>query len=235
MPASPFNPSFYGPVFAPLLAGDRCRALDAGTPDRSIHAALAGATLEAAFAHARIVEPDMARACLAAVWLLHDELDESHVISQSIDAPTGSFWHGVMHRREGDFANAKYWFARIGRHEALPLIGARIQELASTRRVGARTHLPGSNPSAAPPIEMDSLKVGAKAPTLRDAEPDESLQPFLHRIAPAGVYDPRAMTDACQTALRTGANEAHRNFCQRAQQAEWEALFDYCYRQAIDA
>ena len=52
----------------------------------------------------------MAACCLAGVWLLHDYLDESHTISQRIDTPSGSFWHGIMHRREGDFSNAKYWF-----------------------------------------------------------------------------------------------------------------------------
>ena len=58
----------------------------------------------------------MATTCLAGLWLRHDFLDESHRISQDMENPTGSFWHGIMHRREGDFGNAKYWFRRVGRH-----------------------------------------------------------------------------------------------------------------------
>ena len=48
----------------------------------------------------------------AALWLLAGDLDQSHSISQNLQTPLGSFWHGVMHRREGDFSNAKYWFQR---------------------------------------------------------------------------------------------------------------------------
>jgi hypothetical protein len=44
-----------------------------------------------------------------------DDLDRSHTISQSIETPTGSFWHGILHRREGDFSNSKYWFRRAGK------------------------------------------------------------------------------------------------------------------------
>ncbi len=55
----------------------------------------------------------------AGLWLLAGNLDESHQISQSIESPEGSFWHGIMHRREGDFWNAKYWFRRVGRHPVL--------------------------------------------------------------------------------------------------------------------
>src|SRR5271154_5224554 len=55
-------------------------------------------------------------ALLAGLWLWHDGLEESHRISQSISDSTGSFWHAVMHRREGDFSNSKYWYARTTGH-----------------------------------------------------------------------------------------------------------------------
>jgi len=60
----------------------------------------------------------------AALWLLAGDLDASHAISQSDESPDGSFWHGVMHRREGDFGNAKYWFRRVGTHPVLRQLAA---------------------------------------------------------------------------------------------------------------
>jgi hypothetical protein len=45
----------------------------------------------------------------AGIWLYVDDLDRSHTISQSVSGPVGAYWHGIMHRREGDFSNAKYW------------------------------------------------------------------------------------------------------------------------------
>ena len=50
----------------------------------------------------------------AAIWLYVDDLERSHAVSQGINTEEGSFWHGIMHRREGDFSNAKYWFRRAG-------------------------------------------------------------------------------------------------------------------------
>ncbi len=54
------------------------------------------------------------RLCTSGLWLLAGNLDQSHVISQDLESAEGSFWHGIMHRREGDFGNAKYWFGRVG-------------------------------------------------------------------------------------------------------------------------
>jgi hypothetical protein len=54
--------------------------------------------------------------CLSGLWLLAGDLDRSHSISQNIGSAEGSFWHGIMHRREGDFGNSKYWFRKVGRH-----------------------------------------------------------------------------------------------------------------------
>jgi hypothetical protein len=59
---------------------------------------------------------EAAEACRAGLWLLAGYLDESHSISQQLHTPEGSLWHGVMHRQEGDYSNAKYWFGQVRRH-----------------------------------------------------------------------------------------------------------------------
>lgn len=58
----------------------------------------------------------------AGIWLYVDDLDRSHTISQGLPDATGSFWHGIMHRREGDFGNSHYWFNRTGHHPAMNAI-----------------------------------------------------------------------------------------------------------------
>jgi hypothetical protein len=193
-----FDSAAYGPVFEPLLAIDRRRGLDAGSPNAGAKSALKALTLESAFAHAagaaprdRLADAEMAACCLAGVWLLHDFLDESHTISQNINTASGGFWHGIMHRREGDFGNAKYWFRHVGSHPAYETIGQRAAELAATRG-------------------------------------DEAA---IKRITNAGAWDPFAFVDLCQTAVR--GNSTALDLCLDIQQAEWEALFDYCYRATV--
>ncbi len=61
--------------------------------------------------------------CMAGLWLLVGELDRSHKISQDLSTPNGSYWHGIMHRREGDYWNAKYWFRKVGEHPVFDKIG----------------------------------------------------------------------------------------------------------------
>ncbi len=48
----------------------------------------------------------------SALLLMVGDLEGSHTISQSINTQQGSYLHGMMHRRENDFSNAKYWFHR---------------------------------------------------------------------------------------------------------------------------
>lgn len=63
-------------------------------------------------------QPDL----VAGLWLYVDELDRAHAAAQSLETPTGSFWHAIMHRREGDFSNSHYWYRRTGHHPAMSRI-----------------------------------------------------------------------------------------------------------------
>ncbi len=107
----------YGPTLNRLLAAAELNELGPGDPRGEARAALEELTPTSVVAPHPLADREMASACCAALWLRFDFLDRSHHISQAIDTPEGSFWHGVMHRREPDFANAKYWFRRVGRHD----------------------------------------------------------------------------------------------------------------------
>lgn len=51
-------------------------------------------------------------------------LDEAHRIFQDARSAEGSYWHGMLHRREGDFPNAQYWVQSAGRISCLTELGA---------------------------------------------------------------------------------------------------------------
>jgi hypothetical protein len=67
-----------------------------------------------------IARSDMALAVLAGLLLRADCLDDSHKVSQGIPTAEGSYWHAIMHRREPDYENARYWFRRLGEHPVFP-------------------------------------------------------------------------------------------------------------------
>lgn len=125
-----FDPTTFGPGWVEILGHDRCRPLDAGSPQDGLRRQLQSATLEQRFGQQPIRDRQMAELCLAGAWLLADDLDASHAISQQIETASGSYWHAIMHRREGDFSNAKYWFRRVGEHPVYPAVLQSAQTLA---------------------------------------------------------------------------------------------------------
>lgn len=104
-------PALLGP---PLPATDaRVRAERWDLP--RVEAALASTAGHARAGHLR---------ALALFW--HDHLAASHEQSQALADAEGSYLHGMMHRREGDYGNAKYWFHRAGS----PRIAATLRQAA---------------------------------------------------------------------------------------------------------
>jgi hypothetical protein len=57
-----------------------------------------------------------ALALIAGLYLWKGNLESSHVISQDLENSTGSYLHGILHRMEPDYSNAKYWFRMAGGH-----------------------------------------------------------------------------------------------------------------------
>lgn len=70
----------------------------------------------------------------AALYLKHGYLDDCHQIAQQVGTPTGSYWHGIMHRYEGDISNSHYWYHRVGNHPVLAAIGGYPHDAATEQR-----------------------------------------------------------------------------------------------------
>jgi hypothetical protein len=125
-----FDPAQYGTAAAALMDNMTACELGPGTPNRAVYDTLCELNVESLFAGNPVRNLEMARCCVSALWLLHNYLDESHRISQSIPTVSGSYWHGIMHRREPDFSNAKYWFRRVGDHPVFPSLLATARKIA---------------------------------------------------------------------------------------------------------
>lgn len=121
-----------------LLPGNAGMPLDAGSPNESVRQRLAKIQPADLATAGKLVDADFGQACLAGLWLLHNFLDESHRISQELHSSTGSCWHAIMHRREGDYDNSKYWFRQAGAHPAF----------APLRQAARGEYMRGDHPGA---------------------------------------------------------------------------------------
>jgi hypothetical protein len=125
----------YGNVFSDLIKFERVNELGPGKENIALLDKIQSVNLDTAFDTKKVSDKNSAEACISAIWLLHDFLDKSHQISQSIPTPTGSFWHGIMHRREGDYWNSKYWFRQVGNHSIFSPLYSEVKQLLNSEDV----------------------------------------------------------------------------------------------------
>ncbi len=150
------------PNAAALVDSERLCDLGPGKPDASRHDRLAALSPELLLARGKPRDDGMASACLAGLWLLWDFLDESHTISQSLHSVEGSYWHAIMHRREPDYENSKYWFRRVGEHAIFPQLAAEAQALATSGETSPRARFLATGPSWDPYAFVELCRASAK-------------------------------------------------------------------------
>ena len=145
-----------------------------------------------------------ALALKAGLHLWNGSLDRSHTIAQDIETATGSYWHGIMHRMEGDYGNAKYWFRLVGSHPAM-------------------AGLPEALRGALREAEADGA-----SPALRGNAAGERLL----AVADKPAWDPYGFIDAVMAAERGQGSEAVRLLLETVQHAELALLAAYSANQA---
>ena len=61
------------------------------------------------------IEPDAMSPAMRVLWLdARGDWDAAHEVAQDMPDPEGALLHAYLHRKEGDLANAGYWYRRAG-------------------------------------------------------------------------------------------------------------------------
>jgi hypothetical protein len=76
--------------------------------------------------------PDGWSWALKALWYdAHDDWEQAHDLVQIDDADPQCAWvHAYLHRKEGDFSNAAYWYRRAGHPVASGSLASERQSIA---------------------------------------------------------------------------------------------------------
>ena len=64
----------------------------------------------------------------AGLFYYHNALADSHKEAARDEGDVAAYWHGMVHRREGDFENARYWMRRAGEQPVFQEMHARASD-----------------------------------------------------------------------------------------------------------
>jgi hypothetical protein len=152
-----------------LLAAKPVQPLGPGQPLTEKHEALRTFSLAEAVKPRPIVDEQAVQACRAGLCLAFNFLNESHGLSQDLDTAEGSYWHAILHRREPDYWNGKYWFRRVGRHPIFDELGREAACITEERTCPAPAIYLLSQPTWDPFAFVDLCEKASHGPAMLES------------------------------------------------------------------
>jgi hypothetical protein len=182
----------------PLFAGE--------VWDAELNVALRDAAPEVLFPGAAIHDPQSAVAVLIGLRLWNDDFEGAHNLAQGLKTTTGSYWHGLCHRREGhrgrglesNLGNARHWFRQVGSHPAYDAVYRSLGEALEQSGAGFRWA-----------TEARSL------------------------LQQRGGWDPIILTDWMEEVSRGALSPATQRLLEEMQWREIATVVDWCGQQAL--
>ena len=128
--------------------------------DAALQEQIAAALPETLWPGVALADAPAAAGVVAGLRLWNDDFTGAHNLAQGISTATGSYWHGLCHRREGhrgegvasNLNNARHWFRRTGDHPAFDLVYRSALSVLDTGGSGFRWVRDGGPPPRRPPL-----------------------------------------------------------------------------------
>ncbi len=75
----------------------------------------------------------------AGLQMIAGEWDQAHNLVQNLETTEAWYWHGILHRREPDTSNARYWFRRLPTHPVFEALSLKLREKGSFSSVMSKS------------------------------------------------------------------------------------------------
>ena len=112
----------------------------------------------------------------ALLWLRIGIIEPAHEIVQDDSTQNGSYLHGVVHRLEGDFWNAKYWFRHAKDKRWMQLLSnAVVQRVAQNGLLDIATELKVIHQGAFLPTEFVSAHEHLSSSSRSNTEHEDAV------------------------------------------------------------
>jgi hypothetical protein len=148
----------------------------------------------------------------AALYLYFDCFEEAHNIANDHEGSVEGNWiHAIVHRREPDAGNSKYWYARVH------IPAKTSQDIAREVLVFGEGFRRGGPPR--PPGTLGLAQGPAPTPNH-----DPEVEKWFSKMGKSGKWEPEVFVDLCDQFRKKDPSTGAYRVLAKIQEIEWRGL-----------